>query len=85
MIKITKVFYDDHCDRDLEAPPVLHKTKAHYYINPSHPDTAELLSDARFYVSELEEGGWPDAYVRGIARSARALIKVYNRGNNDTR
>jgi len=79
MIKITHRFYDDHFDRDLEAPPVIRKTKAHYYIDPNHPDMAELLSDARYYVDQLEQGGWPDEYVRGIARSGRALLNAYCR------
>ena len=76
MIKITKCFYDDHNGMDLECPPVIRETKSHYYVDPNHPDMAELLSNARFYVQELEAGGWPDEYVRGIARSARALINT---------
>jgi hypothetical protein len=77
MIRITKRFYDDHSARDLEAPPVIRETKTHYYIDETHPDMSELISDAKYYVEGLEDGSWQDEYVRGIARSGRALIKAY--------
>tara|TARA_B100000282_G_C31631933_1_gene444291 strand:- start:109 stop:429 length:321 start_codon:yes stop_codon:yes gene_type:complete len=48
MIRIPKRFYDDHCERDLEAPGIVKETKAHYWVAEDE-HLEELLSDAKFY------------------------------------
>ena len=80
LLKITQHFYTDHVERDLEAPPVIHETKSHYWIDPNHPDMGELLSDANFYHSEWEEGGFiREPYIQMLAKSAHALIKAHEK------
>ena len=49
MIRVNRLFYDDHIERELPAPPVLRENRTHYWIDPRHHDAAELLSDADYY------------------------------------
>lgn len=77
-IKIPRRFYDDHVDRDLPAPRIAKETKANYWVY-SDENIRELLSDAKYYDECLKNGGWQDAYVRGIALSARATRKAIER------
>ena len=70
MIRIPKRFYDDHCERDLEAPEILKETKAHYWI-AADQHLAELLSDAEFY-SDYEH--FPNSL--GLITSAIATAKA---------
>lgn len=72
-IKIPRRFYDDHCERDLEAPNVVRKTKRHYYIDGTSPHLAELLSDAEYYASEFGPD-WADGGP--IRMSAKATVKA---------
>ena len=71
-IKIPRSFYDDHCERDLEAPDVIRSTKQHYYIDGTSPHLAELLSDAEYY----EDPQGFDRHVFGLCMSAKATAKA---------
>ena len=80
MIRIPKRFYDDHVERDLEAPEIIKETKRHYYINKYPSDyLAELLSDAKYY-SDCAGEGWNWVGYGGIGlamqSSARATVKA---------
>lgn len=75
-IRIPKCFYDDHCDRDLEAPKVIRETSRHYFIDGRDTDELrELLSDAKHYSTEME---FVDefSYLLGIVTSAKATAKA---------
>ena len=69
--KITKRFYQDHCERDLPAPDVVKETKNHFFIDATENEAmAELRSDAWFYA---------DGNIDGhdhLVRSAVALLHV---------
>ena len=43
-IKITKLFYDDHVDRDLPAPAIVRETKRHYFIDANSEHLDDLLT-----------------------------------------
>lgn len=75
-VRIPRRFYEDHVDRDLPAPPIVRATVRHYFIDATHPDAAELLSDARFYASEYP---YMDAYYVGLGRSAQATADALAR------
>ena len=69
-IKITKDFYDDHRDRDLPSPEILHETQAHYFIDITDYEVLwELYSDADHYAFHMP-------YISSITGSARAVVRV---------
>jgi len=71
MLKITKMFYDDHVARDLPSPKILKETKTHYFICTKDKSLLnELEDDADYYAK-------PDGlYVEmGLVYSARATLK----------
>ena len=77
--KIPKVFYDDHVARDLPSPTILHETKRHYWIDRDHPDTPELLNDARHY-SDCAGFGWNmGSQGLGLQQSARATVNAISK------
>jgi hypothetical protein len=66
-IKIGKVFYDDHCERDLIAPTIIRQTKTHYFIDGTDNEALrELLSDSNHY----KHHSWFDSNYFGLCRSA---------------
>jgi len=73
MIRIPRRFYDDHVERDLEAPAVLKATKAHYWIDAQSPHIDELLSDADYYA---DSAGDMDSHLFGLCASARATARA---------
>jgi hypothetical protein len=73
-IIIPKGFYRDHVERDLPAPPIVRETKAAIWIDPTHPDYAELLDDANHYAHPWGPDSCPD-----IVRMAKAMLKAIKR------
>lgn len=71
MIKIPKLFYDDHLARDLPSPKILKETKTNYYIDEADENICELFDDADFYYHEMEVNE-----MRGLINSARATMKA---------
>jgi hypothetical protein len=74
-VRIPKIFYNDHRDRDLPSPVVVNESKSHYWIDASDPDISELLSDATYYSTSV---GWSEQWdsIRGLVYSARATVKA---------
>jgi hypothetical protein len=74
-IRIPKIFYNDHRDRDLPSPVVVNESKSHYWIDASDHDISELLSDATYYSTSV---GWSEQWdsIRGLVYSARATVKA---------
>jgi hypothetical protein len=72
LIRIPKIFYDDHVGRECPAPPILRETNRHYWIDTTHADYAELINDAEFY--EDIQGFDKDAYC--FCYAARAMLKA---------
>lgn len=78
MIKIPTRFYDDHCERDLPAPPIVKETKSNYWVDADSEHLAELLDDADLYSYPSD---WP-RYLFGVCMSAAATanaIRSYQR------
>ena len=67
-VRIPRTFYDDHQWRDLPTPPPMRETKRHVWIDPEHPDTPELVSDASYYADPYG----PE--TPGLRRAARATL-----------
>lgn len=75
LIRIPKVFYDDHTSgRDLPAPPIVRETKRHYFIETEHPDIGELENDAVHYSDATTWGSGIE--LGGFERSARATVNA---------
>lgn len=72
-LKISKSFYIDHCERDLDAPEILHQTKNHFWISTEKNDAwYELYSDADHY---SEPSYFRGNHYFGLCMSAKALVK----------
>lgn len=70
--RIPAGFYDDHCERDLDAPPAVKRNKTAVWIDTDDPAFGELLSDAKWYASLKPEGDWdrrPIMMARSLIRS----------------
>jgi len=70
-IRIPRLFYEDHRDRDLDTPVAIKTTKRHVWIDLNDEHLPELMSDADFYKDERDFDG-----CSGICRSARATLKA---------
>ena len=76
LIRIPKMFYIDHVDRDLPAPEIVRETKRHYFIDAKSEHLSEFLADAEFYwdptlfACEFGDPLW------GLIRSANATEKA---------
>ena len=72
MMRIPKRFYDDHCERDLEAPEILKETKAHYWVAVDD-NVLELLADVHFY---SDRSHFDQPHLFGLVTSAIATAKA---------
>ena len=85
LIRIPKVFYDDHTvNLSLEAPPVVRETKRHYFIDASSEHLAELLSNASFYADPMcfDAKTSPEpglGYLVASARATEAAIEKHSK------
>jgi hypothetical protein len=70
-IRIPRLFYEDHEDRDLDTPVAIKTTKRHVWIDLNDEHVPELMSDADYYKDETGFDG-----SAGICRSARATLKA---------
>ena len=73
LIRIPRVFLDDHAERDLPTPVIQKTHRYHYDIRADDPALDELVSDAAHYA----EGGistrdFPELF--GLVASARATL-----------
>mgnify|MGYP003112962334 CR=1 FL=1 len=74
MIKIPKLFYDDHLARDLPSPKILKQTKTNYFISETDEHIFELLDDADYYVVMVCASDYKDLIL-----SAKATIKAIHK------
>lgn len=72
IVRIPKVFYDDHELRELPAPKIVRATKRHYYIDSADQYAPELHSDADVY---MDPAGF-DPEWRGVCASAAATVRA---------
>ena len=83
-MRIPKVFFDDHCGRDLTVTErlnedgyysaIVKETKQHFYVSLTKEEFDDLLDDAKHYVWMSAHGEYGD--LPGLIRSARATIKA---------
>ena len=71
MLKITKIFYDDHVARDLPSPKILKETKTHYFICTKDKSLLNELEDDADHYSK----SYGLCVERGLIQSARATLK----------
>lgn len=76
VIRITKRFYDDHVDRDLDAPKIIRSSKRYYWIDTKDKNFVELHADAIFYRGMWLDGAY-DSYLKPICMSAHQLIAAH--------
>jgi hypothetical protein len=72
-IKIPKRFYDDHIGRDLEAPRVVRETQRHYFIEAKSQHMDELMDDAWYHATQVDDCG---GFVGGVVKSADATVNA---------
>jgi len=79
VIKVTKLFVDDHLSRDLPMPEIVKETKTHYFIKAdfSNEGFVDLFEDAKFYADG-------DDFDKGLRASARALAKKIDEVSKET-
>jgi len=73
LVRIPRVFIDDHEDRGLDSPLIQKVTARHYWIDPEDDSVNELVDDARYYARDV------DACDRSLVLSARATLKALNK------
>ena len=71
MIKIPKLFYDDHLARDLPSPKILKQPKTNYFISETDEHISDLLDDADYYVWTVSTSDY-----KGLVQSAKATLKA---------
>lgn len=80
IIRITKRFYNDHIDRDLEAPEPVRESKRYYWIDTEDKHFDELHADAIFYRGMWLDGAY-DSYLKPICMSAHQLITSFEKSS----
>lgn len=71
MIKLPKVYFDDHDDCNVPSPAILWITKKHYLVDPADPAIDEFSDRAEYYAT----GQFEREYF-GLVSSARATVKA---------
>ena len=72
LVKIPRMFVDDHAERDLDTPEIVQFSKTHYWIKRDDPAVDELLSDANWHA----DPDGPGVSYPGLRVAARALIRA---------
>jgi hypothetical protein len=80
LIRLPRVFFDDHWERELPTPTVVKHTKTNYWIASDDPNLAELLSDAEFYCHPY---GPDDPELGWLKTSARATVKAIRKSMSE--
>jgi len=75
-IKITKMFYLDHVERDLPTPPIVKETNSHIWIDATSEHLNELWADASFYADSHSFDTEFGSNLAALVRSAKATEKA---------
>tara|TARA_B100000575_G_scaffold51979_2_gene38718 strand:+ start:4731 stop:4997 length:267 start_codon:yes stop_codon:yes gene_type:complete len=83
-IKIPKRFYQDHVERDLDAPPIIKETQSYIWIDATSVHLSNLLSDADFYADpssydHADFGSSLSALVKSAKATKRAIENYLNK------
>ena len=73
LVRLPRVFFDDHEERGLPSPQVVKATKPLYWVAATDPVLPELLSDAEHY---CDPNGPDTEGLGGLKRSAKATVKA---------
>ncbi len=71
-IRVPRLFIDDHIDRELPTPELTHEvggSARQYVIDTDDPNLAELIDDARYYATDVDEA------PRSVILAARRLLE----------
>lgn len=85
MIRIPKVYYDDHILCEQEAPPIIKETKNHYYISSEKVMGSNGMTTlhhlyARAYCYSNPDGF--DSCFLGLCRSAKYTVEAIDKHRN---
>jgi hypothetical protein len=69
LIKLPRMFFDDHEERALATPAVVKGTRTHVWIRRDDPAVPELLADAHYYAD-----GTNAVWLRPGARAIVAAL-----------
>jgi len=72
-IKLPRMFFADHRERDLPTPVVIKSNRTHVWVKTDDPAVDELLDDAKYYADSAS--GMAEE-CRGLCMSARATVKA---------
>ena len=73
LIRIPRVFLDDHAERDLPTPAIPKSTRPYYWIRADDPALPELVNDAEYYAEGgIDTRAFPHLF--GLVASARATL-----------
>lgn len=75
-VKIPCRFYDDHCDRELPAPPVIKVCSRYYVIDADHPDHDELCNDCDYYADVNGPGETGIEWYKTAARALKRSLQT---------
>tara|TARA_R100000808_G_C2016717_1_gene66810 strand:- start:60 stop:329 length:270 start_codon:yes stop_codon:yes gene_type:complete len=83
IIRIPKVFYNDCVDCETLVPPIVHETKAHYFIDTGKGDVeasaeetiSDFISRADYYSENFGFDEWTKKTICPSARATLAAIK----------
>jgi len=85
LIRIPKVYYDDHIMCEQEAPPIERETKSHYFISSEKvlceddiwkkgmTTLDDLYSRAKYY-GDFDPASYDFDNYRGLCRSAKHTV-----------
>lgn len=79
IIRLPRLFFDDHEARDLPTPERVSQNSQSVWIRPGDPNLPELISDADHYASEGRAGGFDPDIRRTICRGAERLLAAIER------
>lgn len=75
LVKLPRIFWEDHRDRDLPSGRLIKEFKHQVMVNLNREDYEELLSDARHYSSDAM-GTWEGDYAKSVKRSAKRTVRT---------
>lgn len=79
--RVARRFYDDHVERALPGGRLLRATKLIVTVELDGEEYLELLSDARYYATEMTGAGYGDS---GMVASAGSVVRALEKAGAPT-
>lgn len=75
MIRLPKLFFDDHWERELPTPVIIKETARHYFVSADDPAIPELLDDAEYYTDPYgPDAPWLKRSALATANAIRSAL-----------